>query len=72
MTRFMAFLGVLASGDVSENAMHDATNNVRIISLIASRYPADLVTGHYASATSGNECDTDPGFRCAPTTLASV
>jgi hypothetical protein len=44
----MAFLGLLASGDVDENSVHDATDDVRVVSLTAGRYPADLVTDHDA------------------------
>src|ERR1017187_8284014 len=45
--QLMAFLGLLTSSYVDENSVHDATDNVCIISLTPSRYPTDLVTNHY-------------------------
>ena len=56
----MAFLGLLASGYVDENSMHDATDNVGIVSLTPSRYPADLVTKHDAEV---NFISADEGAR---------
>ena len=46
--QLMAFLGLLASGDVDENSDHDATDDVRILALTARRDPADLVAEHDA------------------------
>ena len=56
----MAFLGLLTSSYVDENAIHDATNNVCIISLTPGRYPTDLVTNHYAEV---NFISADEGAR---------
>src|SRR5450432_95157 len=44
----MAFLSLLASGDVEENALHYATDDIRIIALAAGRHPPDLLADHDA------------------------
>ena len=46
--QFMRFLGLLAAGDVQENAGHRALHDARVVALAARRYPAHLITDHDA------------------------
>src|SRR5471030_565450 len=67
--QLMAFLGLLTSSYVDENSVHDATDNVCIISLTPSRYPSDLVTNHY---TEVNFISADESARSDKRRLYSI
>ena len=41
--QFVGFLGLLALGDIKEDAEHDSIGDVRIVALTASGNPPDIV-----------------------------
>jgi hypothetical protein len=44
----MSLFGLIAAGDIKENAEHHPIDNVCIVALAASRYPTNLVAHHDA------------------------
>jgi hypothetical protein len=44
--QFMAFFGLLASGDVEKNPLHDPADDIRVAALAPRRNPPDLLADH--------------------------